>query len=294
MSQVHWVVPVLLYIAVAHIVLRWAVKKIVGLHSRTKRLCLQYCFCAVFAVSFAVIMGHLHFTLMTLVILGIGFMNGFACYAYWKAIDISLSRAALFTFLDDLIAMGLSWVILHEGKFLTPIGGAGVILCLLFAVLSALHAYKKKEILAFFGYTLFYSILWGVATFFERYSAFHELQVGQFLSSWYVGAFVASLCILYFYKDPDASQKKEGVLRVADVLCMFGVALGTVICLGLAYWAYSLVPQIIVQPVFLVSEALVPAVVGWVIFKEHKRFDRWEWFYACMGLLGVGAISFGF
>jgi hypothetical protein len=51
-------------------------------------------------------------------IVAVGFGNGLAAYCYYKAIALSLSRTSLFAFWDDLLAMGLSYGLLHEGQFL--------------------------------------------------------------------------------------------------------------------------------------------------------------------------------
>ena len=178
MLHVHWLIPMLLYILVAFIGIRWMAKKLVGLHSRTKRLFLQYLFCAIFAVIFAAVMGHLRFNMMTVTILAVGFGNGFACYANWKAIDVSLSKSALFTFGDDLIAMGLFAIVLPQAaRAINLLTGVGIVFCIATAILFAVHAYKKKESLAFFGYTLFFSVLWGIAQFYEAYAATSRLPV---------------------------------------------------------------------------------------------------------------------
>lgn len=296
MLHVHWLVPMILYVLVAFVGVRWALKTIVGLHSRTKRLFLQYLFCSLFAIIFAVIMGHLRFNTMTVVIIFIGFLNGFACYANWKATEVSLSKTSLMTFWDDLIAMGFSWVILNEGRLLSIKSAAGIALCLLATLLFALHAKRGKESLRFFGYVAVYSVLWGIAQFFENYGAKTDMPAGRFLSSWYVGALIASCFIVLLYKDADKSQQNNHNerLRMKDVAGMFLFSFVIASCLAISYWVFLLAPQLIVQPVFLIGEAVVPAIVGWIVFKEKNTFDKAQWGYSAIGLLGVIMIAFGF
>ncbi|MEK7642651.1 MAG: hypothetical protein AAB392_02535 [Patescibacteria group bacterium] len=231
MLKTHWLLPVLLYIVIAHLGIGWAKKYIVGLHSRTQRFFLQYLFCAVMAIIFAIALGQ--FSLSPYIV-GIGLLNGLACYCMWKATDISLAKTSLFTFIDDILAMSLSYMILAEGEILNSWNSTGIGLCVLSVVLFALYAYQRRESLAFFVYTAVYSVLWGVTIFSVRYAAFNKLPPGQFLSGWYLGSLVAAILIVLFYKDNDESQRENETktLRIADVAGMFVYAFGIALCLG--------------------------------------------------------------
>ena len=110
-----WVVPVLLRIAAAYIVAPLLVKPLVDMYPQRILILLQFVGCFVLALPVALALQHVHLDWR---IVAVGFGNGLAAYCYYKAIAISLSRTALFAFWDDLLAMGLSYVVLHEGQFL--------------------------------------------------------------------------------------------------------------------------------------------------------------------------------
>ena len=296
MLQVHWLVPIVLYIVLAYIGIRWMQKKIVDLHSKTKRLFLNFLFCALFAITFAVVMGHVIFNTMTLIIFGIGILNGVANYASWKATSISLSRTSLFSFVDDIIPMALSYAILGEGQFLNTFSEWGIALCFLATILFVRHSYKKegRASLVFFVYVAVYSIIWGIANFSARYSAVSGVPVGQFLMSWYIGSFVTATLLVLLYKDPDEKPGRMPALAARDVLVMFVYAGGIALCLAIEFWALTLAPQTLVQPIFLVAEATIPTVIGLTIFKERSTFDRAQWCFAALGMLGVILIAFSY
>jgi hypothetical protein len=75
----------------------------------------------------------------------VGGANGLAAYCYRRAIAISLSRTALFAFWDDLLAMALGYVLLHEGQFLTIGIGLGMVASLGAVILSSVHSYRKQQ-----------------------------------------------------------------------------------------------------------------------------------------------------
>src|SRR5574337_389860 len=124
--SVPWQVPVLLFILLGHVISPVLIKHKTGLPSRTRRFSLQFFFCALFSLIVALVAGTFTFDRWVLIIGGLGVANSLASYAQWRAIDISLSKNALFTPADDLIGITLGYVFLHEGRFLTPTRGVGV------------------------------------------------------------------------------------------------------------------------------------------------------------------------
>jgi hypothetical protein len=75
----------------------------------------------------------------------IGFYTALATYAYWRPIDLILSRTALFAFWDDLIAMGLGYGLLHEGQFLNAWMLTGIGMSVLAVILSTVHSYVTRS-----------------------------------------------------------------------------------------------------------------------------------------------------
>jgi len=170
-----WLVPIVLKCVLVYLFGSWFMKKMVSLPSRTQRFFLQFLFCSILALAIAAYQGALSLNGSFLVLLAIGFFNGLAAFCQWKAIDINLSKNSLFTVWDDVIAMGLSCVILNETKVLNHGLVAGILICLITVVLFAFYSYKKSSTSkttntppAFFFYVGTYSVIWGVATFFMR------------------------------------------------------------------------------------------------------------------------------
>jgi hypothetical protein len=111
-----WYVPVTFRIVVTYVALPILVKPLAEHPARAPILAVQFLGAVGLALPTALILGQgtLHVPIAV-----VGFFTGLAAYAYWRAIDLSLSRTALFAFWDDLIAMGLSYGLLHEGQFLS-------------------------------------------------------------------------------------------------------------------------------------------------------------------------------
>lgn len=285
-----WWVPIVLFVLVAHGIGKIVQKNIVGKVGRTQRLFLQFLFCAIFASGLAVFGGQFAFNGIVVMV---GMLNGFACYFHWRAIHSSLSKTSIFTFADDIIAMALSYAILGEGKIINTQSGVGIIFCLLAAILLGIRALRHDESLQLFIYIGIYSVIWGFAIFCQKYFAFKEMPVLQFLANWYVASAVSASILLLFYKDQTVSNKMSA-FRVRDYAEILFLSAVIFLSLGMAFWAYSLSPQTIVQPIFLVSEAVVPTLIGLFFFRESSKLDRAEWLYASIGILGVILIAVGY
>lgn len=291
-----WFLPVIGKILVANGIFPVVLKRNVGLHSRTKRFFLQFLFCAILAIVGAVTISSLTVNLMTVGILALGFSNGLAAYAQWKAIDISLSRTSLFTFWDDLIAMALSYFVLHEGRVLTLGSYAGIALSVGAVALFAVHSFQQQRTGAgrvnprFFLYVAFYSLIWGVATFLMKYFGVTGVTTGTFLAAWYVGAALAATLLLLTQRDQEPSAGNR--LTARDVAWMFFLATCVISALALGYWSYRLAPQNIVQPLFLVGEMVVPALIGLSLFSERKGLTMKEKLYFALAIAGGLLVAF--
>jgi len=62
----------------------------------------------------------------------------------------------------------------------------------------------------------------------------------------------------------------------------------------LGYWAAKLAPITVYQPIFMVSEAVLPTLIGFIIFKEAKSLSVKEKFAFLLGLAGITAIAISF
>lgn len=277
-----WLLVTLSRILVANGIFPIILKLNVGLPLRTKRFTFMFFFCLVFAIIVANIISPLMISYTTAIILGVGFVNGLAAYAQWRAIDISLSKDSLFTFFDDIIAMGLSYFVLNEGQYLKSWTYVGISLSVGAVIIFTIHSYRRNKSnnsnttpLRFFLYVGFYSVVWGVAVFLMRYFGVAGLSIGSFLVPWYTGAFIAAVALLLTVKDP-AETATNTKLKIGDISWMFLLAILIFVSLALGYKAYCLAPQNIVQPFFLIGEMIFPALIGLYIFSEIKGLDKVE------------------
>jgi len=292
-----WVVPVLLRIAAAYMVAPLLVKPLVDMYPQRTLILLQFagCFVLVLPVALALQQFHLDWR-----IVAVGFGNGLAAYCYYKAIAISLSRTALFAFWDDLLAMGLSYMVLHEGQFLNTRMLLGIGLSIGAVVGFTVHSEHSQSTgeqastrtpLRLYLYAGAYSLLLGGSVFFMRYLGVQGTGLGIFLMNWCGGIVGAALLLVLL--SPDAATAFTTLSR-KSLARLGGLSLVTLVALSAAFMAYRLAPQTVVQPLFLVGEMVAPALLGLYVFAERNALDRWEYFYFGLGLAGglVVALSF--
>ncbi len=168
MNHSLWLLPVLLRLGVAYLVADPLAKFITGKPARSKSFVINYIFCLVCAVVLVLVLGDPFYDQHLWLFLFFGVANGFAAYARWKAMDISLSKTSLFTMGDDIIAMGLSCIFLGETKLLKGWILLGIALSFSSLILLLVRNYRKKKMgepattpLSFFGFLAVYSIIWG-------------------------------------------------------------------------------------------------------------------------------------
>jgi hypothetical protein len=135
-------VPVVCRIVTGYIAIPILLKPIVDKYPHTTMLLLQFVCCFVMALPVAAALNQHRIDWM---IVAVGFVNGLAAYCYRKAIAMSLIRTALLAFWDDLLAMGLSYVLLREGQFLTTSIVLGIAASLGAVILFTVHSYRKQQ-----------------------------------------------------------------------------------------------------------------------------------------------------
>lgn len=295
-----WYIPAILMILTAHVIFPWVGKHVVMKHSVQKRNLLNFSFCAIAATLWAIWSGQLMFDKTTLLIFAVGIVNGWAAYCQWRAIRISLSRDSLFTFWDDVIAIALSWFILHEGKFVNWLGGIGIVASFLAVVLFAIRDYQKRGggenrliTKSFYFYVGFYSVVWGVAMFLMRVWGVNQVPIGSFVCFWYIGAWVGALSIFLYTKK--SRQQDEPPFTRHDFGYVGLIGGLTLVSLALSYMAFERAPQTIVQPIFLVSEMALPTLIGLWVFGERKGLKLLDWFLIGLAIVGgiLVAASYG-
>ena len=292
-----WSVPVLLRIVAAYVVGPLVAKPLVDTYPPRTVVLLQFAGCWAGALLLALALQQLHFDWR---MAAVGFGNGLAAYCYYKAIAISLSRTALFAFWDDLLAMGLSYALLHEGQFLNArllLGiGLSVGAVIGFTVqstspLPTCEHVTTRTPLRLYLYAGAYSLLVGGGVFFMRYLGVQGTELGMFLVNWYGGVMGAALLLVL--TSPGARAALTAVSR-GHLVRLGGLSLVTLVALSAAFLAYRLAPQTVVQPLFLVGEMVAPALLGLYVFAEREALHHWEYFYFGLGLAGglVVALSF--
>lgn len=295
---VDWRLPVVLYIVLAFGLVRWMGKKYIVGDKRTKRLFLQFFVCFIAAVVLAVAQGQLMVAFEAAAIVWlVGLINGVACFYSWKAQDISMGKSSVFTIWDDIIAMGLSFVILNEGEHVNVWSGIGVVLSVTALFLFAIHAYRAKKKggsdlpLDCIIYIGIYSVLWGVAIFAQRYFSAGDTPFAPFALAWYGGSVLTAFALRAFVHEKDPSQ--QGELTARDKIITVVYSLLIILCLGVAYWSFKS-PQVIVQPIYFVAEAIVPTIIAFWFFNERKQFDRIEYVYLGIAMFAVLLIFWGY
>lgn len=289
---------IIIRVIVAYSLIQYATKKIVGGNRRTERFLWQFAFTFIIAGIWVLISGDVVVNAAFWNVMLIGFIAGSGTFFSWKAIHLSQSRNALFTFWDDIIAMSLAFFVLHEGRFITAPIGIGIALSFvaLFGFIWYARCQKSEKEglkplpLIFYSYVGTYSIAWGLAVFGQRYWAFNDMPVSTFLFGWYVGALVAAALVFLVYKDASEDQRSTALLGPKDIAATFVLAMLILSSLGLASVSYRL-PQMIVQPIYLVAEMIIPSLIGLFIFHERKHFARFEWLF--FGLGAIGALMVG-
>jgi hypothetical protein len=291
-----WYVPVLLRISAAYIAGPLLLKPLVDQYAQTTLLVLQFMICFAVTLLTAVALHQLHLD-WRIVAVGVG--NGLAAYCYYHAITISLSRTALFAFWDDLLAMGLSYILLHEQQFLNARIGVGIGLSVGAVILFTVHGHRQQATPAtperlpkrLYLYAGAYSVLLGVGAFFMRYLGVQGTGLVPFLVNWYGGVVSAALLLCLCAAD---TAQTPLTLPWQAIARLVGFSLTALVGLSAAYSAYRLAPQTVVQPLFLVGEMIAPALIGLYVFGERQALDRQEQGYFALGLAGGLLVALSF
>ncbi len=272
-----------------------AIKKIGATEgSRTRKLVWQYFFAATLAIVTAGFAGGLELSSSVAIVAVIGAANAFGCYCHWRAYDISMSRTAVLSNLDDLIAIGLGYVLLGELGVLTPILAAGVVVSVVSAMVFARikHANGNGESgRRLIGWVLGYSLIWGVAMFSMRLFSVQGMNLMTNVAAWYSGSWVGAL----FTRFVIMGKAEAGIpLTHTQRARVFLLAVAIWTSLMFAYWMRELVPITVVQPVQLVAEMSIPTATALFFLREADNLSRGEKYTIAIALLGVALVVVGY
>jgi len=262
---VNWLIPVVGRVITAHVMFPAVVKKIAGLPDKVTRIYWQFIFCLVLSLGVLVVSVKSGLDSSFLLITSIGIANSLAVYAQWKAIDLNLSKTALLTQADDIIAVVLGQVLLSEGEFLNWLMIVGLILVFLGA--SASGSYTTN--LTLLKWVGLYSVIWGVAVVIFRHLAIEDMPIGQFMTGWYLGSLLGAYLLIKSRK----FGSSRGFLGTRETLVILALAILVWASMLLNYIALQNAPIVVVQPLFQLSEMIFPLLVGLIVFKEAKRLS---------------------
>jgi len=271
-----------------------AIKKIGAVEgSRTRKLVWQYFFAASLAFITMAIAGQLDLSWSFVIVAVIGAANAFGCYCHWRAYDISMSRTAVLSNLDDLLAIGLGYAVLGELRVLTPILTVGIVVSVTSAMVFAKikHSNDESSNHRLIGWVLGYTIIWGVAMFSMRFFSLQGLNIFTYIAAWYFGAWLGALFTRFVIMGCEEAGPPLTYAQRAKVLLL---AVGIWTSLMLAYLMRTLVPITVIQPIQLVAELSIPTIIGLTIFGEARNMSRREMAIITAGLIGVSLIAVGF
>ena len=127
--------------------------------------------------------------------------------------------------------------------------------------------------------------------FFERFFAVRGLSLPAFIMAWYIGAWFGALFTRFVIMGQAEAGPPLTCIQQAKVFLLAAVILGSLV---LNYWVRQLVPITVIQPIQLVAEMAVPAIIAMVFLGEARSMSRKEMAVIVGGLIGIVLIVAGF
>jgi len=279
-----WILLVGIRILVADILAKILQKILAVSKSRERAFIWQFFFAALIAwLVFFISRGDLgHLTKNTdifgvslpilFIIAGIGILNGFACYCQWRAQAISMSKSAVISIPDDIIALVLIYLVAPEIEtpFLNPGIIIGVAMCFTTVMIFSVQKSKGGVMTA---WVLGYTLIWGTATFlFRIFAGKIQLPWQNFLIVWYTSSLISACVIFQIAKIQFARENKViPKMTTREILSSFSLSLLIFTALGLYYMALKFGALTTTKPIFLISAMVGPMLVGFLFFKEKLQ-----------------------
>ena len=278
--DIPWQLRFLLATCAGNILGPYLIKILAGRVSRIASLTLQY---ALIASVLGLV--SLKFSLPAvsselLLIAGLGVANSFACYAQWRAYDISLSRASTFASGHDLISLILGVLILGDKFPLTPSFLIGVSLIMLAMGIMTYQRRTRARLITGSGETsstpigiwiAIYVVIWGVVGFLMRYFATNGLPPFSFGIAFYFGSFVGAVLLASFsvyrgYRFVFPARQDALIVGALSILVMISTLA--------SFWTLAVAPLTIVKPLEQITGQIFPLLAGLILFGEHKQLNK--------------------
>lgn len=221
--------------------------------------------------------------------IGLGVLNSYGEYCAWRAMDISLSKTAIGTQMDDLIAISVEYLFFGAAVVYRPSLLVGIALCFTAVFFLTGLGATKKDLLnrRLIKFVIGYSVFWGLADASFRFFNLKGLPMSEFLICWYAGSCLGIAALMFFFnyikREKISLKTSKRDKRDAIILSLSGAW----IPMAIGYMIAKLVPVAVYQPVFLVSEAVLPTLIGLLYFKEHKEMKPKEWIAIALGFIGT-------
>lgn len=297
----NWHILVVLRIIVGSILGPILLKQLTSAPSRTRNIIWQFVFTAALAFMAAALTQSFVFSWPMVFVAAFGLLNAFANYCHWRAMDISMSKSALFTPGGDLWAMFLGFVFLRESKHLNLWLWVGLALALssvvLFSFVKVKQTWhngkatevKKKErwIWICLGLAV---MIWGTSAMFTRYMVVSLMSPWTYMAAWYGGSLIGSFAVFAL-----AGKKEAGEpLGRRQILWILPRSAAMWASLTLGSWTLKYAPITVVQPIFMVSSIVFSAIIGLWVFKEVKQLSTMEKIATAVGVIGGVVIALSF
>src|SRR3989338_993950 len=281
-----WQAWVGLYIISGSLVAKILIKRFSASPARIQWLVGQYAFCALFSFLYLGFAGtKIEWPLLALFI-ALGMVSSLSTYAQWRAIDMSMSVTSLCTPAGGLIALLLGYLFLGEARYVNSGVAAGLVITLIaVGIFTGTRIAPRHERIhpgRLIKYIAMMSIMAGVVIFLMRLFAQHGIPLPLYVTGWYTGTFIGSL-LLYFLK----GRNKERIslsLKDLGLLAILGVSIWT--AKTFLYVTLSQAPITVVEPIFQVSEIIIPSLIGLYVFHEITLFNLLQRFSFVLGVIG--------
>ena len=133
----------------------------------------------------------------------------------------------------------------------------------------------------------FYSIVVGLAVFFNRYFALNGISLAEFLISWYLGDLIGA-SLIYRLSQKKRIIAQTTVKQIAIVAVISFLSWSTTF---LSYLGAKFIPVMVSQSIYVISELVFPVLIGFFVFKEIKGLTRREKIAFVLG--AAGAVTIG-
>lgn len=231
-------------------------------------------------------------------VLSIGALNGFAVFAWMRALRISYSLTGLLVSPGvNCFGILLGIALLSEYQFaksLTLIVGVGF--CVTSSIIAIRTGWKDDKTNQIVQFVVCIFVICGVGGTVlythRRFSIGNEhIEIFSYLLSWYAGTLISTLlmyCVLRASNRVSSTTiKKEDYPKILMVGILFFINM-------LSHKAFAVgIPIIVSRPMFLAVGSIASLAIGLNTFKEGEKFARVLPLVLFFAVIGIGFVAAG-